>query len=159
MRKALFLPVFILSAVIAGFGGAPAAARAQATCAGEPSTTRLHVIVQGVRSSQGVMTATLYGDDPHKFLKSGGDLKVWRVDAQAPSMTMCVFLPGPGKYAVVLYHDAKRVYHFTRGTFGPTQDYGFSRNPHLFFGPPSLANAEFPADEGDTTIYIHLKYP
>jgi len=138
---------------------APAQSRAQPACAGEPSNARLHVIVQGVRSSQGVMTATLYGDDAKKYLHTGGELKVWRVDAQAPTMEMCVWLPGPGRYAVVLYHDAKRVYHFTRGTFGPTQDYGFTRNPHLFFGPPSLNSTLISAGEGDTSTIIRLKYP
>ena len=151
---------FTLAAVLAGMAAAPAMARAQAECLGEPSATRLHIVVQGVRSSDGVITSTLYGDDPHKFLRSGGDLKVWRYPAKAGSTEQCVYLPGPGNYAVAVYHDAKRAYRFVQGTFGmPTQDYGFSRNARLFFGPPSLSNARFPAAEGDTTVVIRLRYP
>jgi uncharacterized protein (DUF2141 family) len=143
----------------AALGGAPAGARAQGACAGNPSSTKLHVIVQGVRGAQGVMTATLYGDNPALWLKGGGELNVARDDARSPVTEMCFWLPHSGTYAVAVYHDAKRAYRFVRGTFGPTQDYGFSRNPHLFLGPPSMNQVKFPADEGETTIYIRLKYP
>jgi uncharacterized protein (DUF2141 family) len=149
----------VVALLAAAFGGAPAVARAQGVCAGDPSNVKLHVIVEGVRSSQGVMTATLYGDNPAKWLKGGGELSVRRDPAQSPVTAMCFWLPGPGSYAVAVYHDAKRAYRFVRGTFGPTQDYGFSRNPHLFLGPPSVNQVKFPADEGETTIYIKLKYP
>ena len=149
-----------LAAVLAGMTGAPALARAQAECLGEQSGVRLHIVVEGVRSSDGVMTATLYGDDPRKFLKGGGDLKVWRYPARSPTTEQCVYLPKAGTYAVAVYHDAKRAYRFVQGAFGmPTQDYGFSRNARLFFGPPSLANAKFPAADGDTTVVIRLRYP
>jgi uncharacterized protein (DUF2141 family) len=132
----------------------------EATCQGEPSATRLHVKVDGVRSDQGVITLTLYGDNPDRFLRHAGELKVWRADATAPVTEMCVFLPAPGAYAAAVYHDNKRVYRFTQGAFGmPTQDYGFSRNPHLFLGPPSLDACKFNAAEGDTTVLIKLKYP
>ena len=151
---------FTLAAVLAGMAAAPAMARAQTDCLGDVTATRLHITVDGVRSSDGVMTATIYGDDPHKFLKGGGELKVWRYPAKAPTTSQCVYLPGPGTYAVAVYHDAKRAYRFVQGAFGmPTQDYGFSRNARLFFGPPSLSSAKFPAGEGDTTVIIHLRYP
>jgi uncharacterized protein (DUF2141 family) len=151
---------FTVAAMLAGIAGAPATARAQLQCLGEQTATRLHIIVQGVRSNDGVMTATLYGDDPRKFLKGRGELKVWRYPAKAPVTEQCVYLPGSGSYAVAVYHDAKRVYRFTQGPFGmPTQDFGVSGNARLFFGPPSLASAKFPAQDGDTTVIIRLHYP
>jgi uncharacterized protein (DUF2141 family) len=145
--------------LLAGLAAAPATSRAQASCQGDPSDTRLHVYVQGVRSADGLMTATLYGNDPAKFLKGAGELKVWREPARAPVTEMCIWLPGAGTYAVAIYHDAKQVMHFTHGPFGPTQAYGFSRNPRLFFAPPSLKAASFPAAAGDTTVFIKLRYP
>ncbi len=146
--------------LLAGAAMAPATSRAQATCQGDPSDTKLHVIVQGVKSDDGLMTATLYGDDPGKFLKGAGELKVWREPAKAPVTEMCVWLPGPGTYGVAIYHDAKQAMHFTRGPLGmPNQGYGFSRNPHLFLGPPALRAVSFPAAAGDTTVLINLRYP
>ena len=159
MKSSLKVLAGVGAVLVAAMAEFPVAARAQGTCAGDPSNAKLHVIVQGVRNGDGVMTATLYGDDPARWLKGAGEVKVWRQDAQTPTMSMCVWLPGPGSYGVVVYHDAKRAGHFTRGTFGPTQDYGFSRNPHLFLGPPSLNQVKFPAGEGETTVYIKLKYP
>ena len=151
---------FTTAVLLAGMAALPAVTRAQTQCLGEPTATRLHIVVQGVRSDEGVMTATLYGDDPHRFLKGGGDLGVWRYPAVTPTTEQCVYLPRPGSYAVTVYHDAKRAYRFTQGAFGlPTQDFGISRNARLFFGPPPLANAKFPASEGDTTVIIRLRYP
>ena len=149
---------FAAGAALALLAGA-AVARAQGACAGDPSGARLRVVVQGVRSSQGDLTATLYGDDPSRWLKSRGEIKVWREPALAPTTNLCVWLPGPGNYGLVVYHDTKRVGHFVRGTFGPTQDYGFSRNPRLFLGPPSINQVKFPAGPGETTIFVSMKYP
>ena len=146
--------------LLAGLTVAPLVGRAQVTCQGDPSDTKLHVIVQGVRSDDGLMTATLYGDDAEKFLKGAGELKVWREPAKTPVTEMCVWLPGPGNYAVAVYHDAKRAFRFTRGALGmPTQGYGFSRNPHMFLGPPSLRATTFPAAAGETTVFVKLHYP
>ncbi len=149
-----------LAGLLAGLALTPAAARGQATCVGEPSGVKLKVVIEGVRSDAGIMTATLYGDDPKKFLKRDGELKVWRVPARSPVTDICVWLPGPGTYAMAVYHDAKLAHRFTQGPFGmPTQDYGFSRNPRLFLGPPSLNAAKVVAGEGETTTQIRLKYP
>lgn len=145
--------------LLAALAAAPAA-RAQVTCQGESTDTKLHVMVQDVRNDDGLMTATLYGADPAKFLKGAGELKVWREAAKAPVTEMCVWLPGPGTYAVAVYHDAKQAMQFTRGPLGmPNQGYGFSRNPHLFLGPPPLRDAAFPAVAGENTVFIKLRYP
>ena len=158
-----FASTFTASAgalILAGLALSPTASPAQPTCQGVPGETRLHVVVEGVRNADGLMTATLYGADPAKFLRSAGELKVWRENAVAPTTEMCVWLPGPGTYAVAIYHDAKRAMRFTRGAFGmPNQAYGFSRNPHLFLGPPSLKAASFPVTGTDTTVHIKLHYP
>jgi len=139
----------------------PAAAVAQAPveCQGEPSAAKLRVMIENTRDDRGEMTATLYGDDPAKFLKPDGQLRVWRVAAQPPRQEMCVWLPGPGTYAMAMYQDTNGNRHFDHGTFGPTEPYGFSRNPHLFFGPPSLGQVKFTAAEGETVVHVRLRNP
>jgi len=139
----------------------PPAALAQAPieCQGEPANVKLRVMIDNVRDTRGEMTATLYGDDPAKFLKPDGQLRVWRAPAQAPRQEMCVWLPGPGDYAMAIYQDTNGNRHFDHGTFGPTEPYGFSRNPHLFFGPPSVGQVKFAAVEGETVVHIHLRNP
>jgi uncharacterized protein (DUF2141 family) len=160
MKPTKMLIPAVTAALLAAAAAAPAVGRAQVACHGEPGEAKLHVFVDGVRSDQGIMTLTLYGDDPAKFLKRSGELKVWRDDARSPTTEVCLWLPGPGTYAVAVYHDAKRAGRFTQGAFGiPTQDFGFSRNPRIFLGPPSLNASKFDAGEGETTIHIKLKYP
>lgn len=143
-----------------GIGSGPARAQAPA-CQGDPSGVRLHVVVEGARNARGLMTATLYGADSAKFLKDSGELTIWRVPAQPPSQDLCLNLPAAGDYAVAVYHDENSNHHFDRGgLFGqPTEAYGFSRNPHLFLGPPSLNAVKFRVGDGETTIHVKLHYP
>jgi uncharacterized protein (DUF2141 family) len=151
----------ILLAVLATAALEPgrAAAQAPGDCRGEWSSTKLRVIVENLGSTRGEIAATLYGGDPDKFLKKNGELKVWRVPARTSPQEMCVYLPGPGTYAMAVYHDANGNHHFDHGIFGPTEAYAFSRNPHLYFGPPNLGQVKFEAGEGETTVNVRLHYP
>ncbi|HEY5107887.1 MAG TPA: DUF2141 domain-containing protein [Caulobacteraceae bacterium] len=136
----------------------PLTARAEA-CEGAPSAARLLVVVEGVRSDQGLMTASLYPNDRDKFLVRYGALKVWRVPARAPQTRMCIWMKGPGTYAVAIYHDANANYKLDRNLFGPTEGYGFSNNPHIAFAAPPLDAVTFQAGAGDTTVHVRLHYP
>jgi uncharacterized protein (DUF2141 family) len=144
--------------LLLGFAAAPVAARA-ADCEGSPSNARLIVVVEGVRSDQGLMTATLYPNDRRKFLVRNGSLKVWRNPARAPVTRMCIWLPGPGAYGVAIYHDANSNYRLDHTMFGPTEAYGFSNNPRILFAPPPFEAVKFQAGAGDTTVHVRLRYP
>jgi uncharacterized protein (DUF2141 family) len=136
------------------------AARATAqTCAGQPTGTKLNIVIDGVRSDQGLMTATIYPPDDGKFLKANGEIAVWRVPAQAPTTEMCVWAPGPGPYDVVVYDDLNENHRFDHSAIAPLEPYGFSNNPRLFLGPPSAAAAKIDIVHGETTIHIQLRYP
>jgi uncharacterized protein (DUF2141 family) len=128
-------------------------------CVGEPGAARLRVIVEGVHTGEGTMTATLYPDAQGKFLKANGQLAVWRVPAAAPVTTMCLRLAAPGRYALAVYDDVNLNGRFDHTTFAPREPYGFSNNPHPFFILPSVRSVTFTAGPGDTTLHIHLTYP
>ena len=145
--------------VVLALGGGAARAQAPGACVGEPTGVKLNVIIEGIRDDRGLMTATLYGSDPGKFLQRDGELRVWREPAHAPSQELCVYLPGPGTYSVAIYHDANSNHHFDRGFLGPLEGYGFTRNPHLILGPPPLERTTFAAGEGETTVRIDMRYP
>jgi uncharacterized protein (DUF2141 family) len=149
----------IKAPLVAGVGLMLANAVAAApACEGTPSDTSLHIVIDGVRSDAGLMTATLYADDETHFLKAKGSLKVWRVPAHAPSTTMCIWLPHPGPYEVAAYHDANANEKWDHSALGSIEGFGFSRNPTVFFSPPSLKATRFQAAAGDTTIHIKLSY-
>lgn len=146
--------VLVAPALAAAFvaGGACAA------CEGVPSSAQLKIVVDNVRSAKGQVTSTLYANDDGKFLKSNGSLKVWRTAAVSPATTMCIWLPGPGEYAVASYHDENSNGKWDHSRLGAIEGFGFSRNPTIFFSPPRLSASRFKAGEGETTIHIHLSY-
>ncbi len=135
----------------------PAISRA-VECEGTPSATKLSIVVDGVQSNKGLMTASLYPNDKSQFLQRNGALKVWRIPAQSPLTQMCIWLKAPGTYAVAVYHDANSNQKLDIGMLGPTEDYGFSRNPHIFFSKPSLGSVRFAVPAGETTVHIRLNH-
>ena len=129
-------------------------------CQGTLSSTRLIIYVDGVRNTRGYVVGNLYGPDKRRFLADNGWLAVWREPAHRRTTVLCTFLPGPGDYEVVAYHDANSNGVLDQGAFGiPREGYGFSNNVRPFLSAPSLASAQFRADEGDTILHIRLRYP
>jgi uncharacterized protein (DUF2141 family) len=135
-----------------------ATAQAQA-CHGTPTSVRLFIDVQGVRSTSGFVVANLYGADKRKWLADNGWLGVWRDPSKPGTETMCLYLPSPGAYALVMFQDANADGDLNLGPFGPTEGYGFSNNVRPFLLPPSLKSALFTAGPGDTRLQIRLHYP
>ncbi|MBV8682259.1 MAG: DUF2141 domain-containing protein [Caulobacteraceae bacterium] len=148
----------LITVAVAGAALFAAPAFAQ-TCMGQPSGTKLDIVVDGVRSEQGLMTVTVYPPDKDKFLKAEGEIGVWRAPSQTPSTEMCVWVPGPGPYAVAVYDDLNENHRFDHTLAAPLEPYGFSNNPRLFLGPPSARSAKIDVAEGATTIHIQLRYP
>lgn len=142
-------------------GGAAVAAAAHAQdCDGAPTDTKLVVQVDGVRSSKGLMAVTLYPDDPDRFLRRHGSLKVVRVPAKAPSTEVCMYVPGPGGYGVAVYHDENGNRKLDKNGFLPAEGSGLSNNPKVsFFRLPSLKNSRFVTHAGDNRTEIRLRYP
>ncbi len=153
MIRSMFAPAALAFAIA---GAAPAMAD---PCQGEPTGTKLTLMVDGVRNDQGLMTATVYPPESGKFLKAKGEIAIWRVPAKAPSTPMCVWLPKPGAYAVAIYDDLNGNRRFDHSAIAPQEPYGFSNDPRLFLGPPSANAARFTVAPGETTIHIHLRYP
>lgn len=130
--------LFLFAALGLGPAG-PAGAQGNAACGGPPSAIHLNVNVEKVRSARGLIAVTLYPDEPRKFLAKGGALYVVRVPARVPATRVCVNVPGPGVYALGVYHDANANRRFDRTMIGlPAEDFGFSNNPKPFLGMPNF---------------------
>ena len=147
--------IALLSLAWAAIAATPLAAHA-AECEGAPSANKLSIVIENVSAAKGLMTASLYPDDKSQFLAKNGSLKVWRVPAEAPVTHMCIWLKAPGTYAVAIYHDANANGKLDLGMLGPTEDYGFSRNPRILVSKPSLASVRFPTTGPETTIHVRL---
>ena len=124
-----------------------------------PNQVPLLVSVSGMRSANGNITITIYPDEPSHFLD--GTYKVARLEVPVtlPVTSACFALPAPGYYAVALFHDENGDRHLNTNALGiPTEGYGFSNNPTLYFGPPELGKVRFPLHPGDNPITIRMKY-
>jgi uncharacterized protein (DUF2141 family) len=123
------------------------------------SGTGIRVTVEKVKSSKGLITAVLYNNEPKNFLKKGRRLDRTRVAAVEGATSLCLTAPGPGVYAVALYHDENGNTKFDRGALGiPLEGYGFSNDPRFTLGPPEHEDVIFEAGPGTKAIKISLRY-
>jgi uncharacterized protein (DUF2141 family) len=160
-RRSIFGGLAALGAALFGLGAGhrPPASAETMPCHGTPTPYRLLVTTQGVHSNHGNLVANLYGSDKRRWLADNGWLAVWRDPALPGDETMCLYLPGPSQYAVVMFHDANADGILNLGPFGPKEGYGFSNNVRPILRAPSLESALFPVAAGDTHISIRLRYP
>ncbi len=124
-------------------------------CMAEAGQVLLQVNVKGLQNLEGRVRAQIYSSDPDEFLEKG--MKLVRVDMPidgADEPTLCVPLPSPGTYALVVLHDKNangKADFFTEG-------FGFSNNPKLSLGPPDPEEVMFLADVGISQHDISLSY-
>ena len=156
------LPISLIGVLLA-LATAPVAAPASAltikdqeACWKTPTVIR--VIVKNVGSSQGTITADLHNDRPEQFLKSRYKVLRVRVPARQGKTEFCVPAPGPGVFAIALYHDINANTDLDKNGLGiPTEPFGVSNNPAIFLGPPSHQEAAFEIGPDGATLEIELK--
>ena len=120
-------------------------------------TSKLTVLVSGIRTPRGEVAITLYPDNKRKFMaKSGKLIRVRRT--AAASVRACFWLP-PANYAAAVYHDADGDRDFDRTLVGmPAEGFGFSNNPETTLGLPSLSSARFRLAPGGGSVSIQMRY-
>lgn len=155
-RKALAI---VLGTMAAPPGTLATSAYAAPTCIGPTSETWINISVDRVRNSKGLITATLYPNEPKRFLVKNGSLYVASTPAAAGQTRFCLFVPHPGTYAIAIYHDEDSSGTINRGgLFGiPSEAVGFSNNPTIFLGPPSLRSTLVKIERPNQSITINVK--
>jgi uncharacterized protein (DUF2141 family) len=157
--KAFWRTTLVVLAAAACAAGRAAPNVETLPCHGAPTPYKLYVTSQGVRSNHGDLVANLYGPDKRQWLADDGWLAVWRDPAIPGDETMCLYLPAPGHYALVMFQDANADRVLDLGPLGPKEGYGFSNNVRPFLSAPPLRSALFDAGLGDTHVTIRLHYP
>lgn len=126
------------------------------SCRGQPFEIR--IVIEGVKKNEGLMTADLYPNDQEHFLKGDGRVKLVRYAAKAPATKFCVTAPGPGMFAMAVYHDRNANTDFDKTGMGlPDEPWGISNNPRALFGPPPIEKALFEVTQDGATLAIKLK--
>src|SRR3546814_16611886 len=76
-----------------------------------------------------------------------------------PVTVACLSVPGPGTYAIAIYHDENGDRKFDRSMLGlPEEGYGFSNNAAVVLAPPSFDAVKFKAADGVTHVDITMRY-
>jgi len=151
-------PVLIASAVLAAAGTVAGAQEhpARAACGIGPSPSVLAHIT-GLKAGTGMVRVQAYGPDPAGFLKK--HRWVARVEAKPAgrrSLDLCLTLPGPGRYAIAVRHDAN-----ASGSSDWNDGGGFSRNPRLslFHLRPAFDDVAVPVRAGvGTQVNVVMLY-
>jgi uncharacterized protein (DUF2141 family) len=112
------------------------------------------VKIEELQSTEGNIRVQIYSDNPDDFLEKGKKLLRIDVPIKHNAMKVCVPLPGPGNYAMVVMHD--------RNANGKadflTEGFGFSNNPKLLLAPPDLDETLFAARAGVVEMTVSLIY-
>jgi len=138
----------------------PDEAAAQTECTGPASPVRLYVIVENIRTAQGLIAVTLYTDDSRRFLARRSSLYVGRVPARAPRTRICIHLPSTGVYALGVYHDENGNRSYDRSGLGlPREGFGFSNNPATIVGIPSFRSVRIAVPRNNMQATVRLRYP
>lgn len=119
--------------------------------------TELKVIFDKLRNTEGTIKYLIFKNGegyPDKVEKS---VAKGELPASKGSEGITLDLAN-GDYAVTVIHDENSDGKLNTNLIGiPTEGFGFSNNPKVFFGPPSFEKTKFNIAE-PTTIKIKMKY-
>ncbi|WP_054531413.1 DUF2141 domain-containing protein [Erythrobacter sp. SG61-1L] len=146
-------------AAAAAPAAAPASAQGEGDCVGRNKfPASINVVANGIRNNNGKLVVTIYPDDRKRFLASKGEINVGKVDAQQGTTRAKVCIPGPGVYAIAVYHDEDGGGKFDRGLL-PKEGFGFSNNPSTIAGLPSFSAVRLNVSKSGLATHIQMKYP
>lgn len=125
-----------------------------ARCADGQTGAAVLVRIEDFKDTEGNVRAQIYGSNPDDFLEKGKKLVRVDVPTVGDGQEVCVPLPEPGTYALVILHDRNsngKADFFSEG-------FGFSNNPKLSLGPPDAKDVMFDAAAGTTRMTVTLSY-
>ena len=159
---AALLALPLLAAAPAYIPSTPDLGKAEAQCRPGETGPAVLLLASGLKDRKGKLKVELYPANETDFLADDNVLimagKAFRrVEIPVPPsgpVQMCIRLPGPGNYALVLLHDRD-----ANRKFGLTSDgIGFSNNPHLGLSKPKAEAVKFAAGPGLTPLTVRLNY-
>jgi uncharacterized protein (DUF2141 family) len=148
---AILLPLLAAPALAQG----PVVLGDTAACRPGADGTAALVTVQGFKDRNGQLRIQNYTGAKDEFLASGKYLRRHDVPLSAAGdMTVCLTLPGPGRYVIVALHDRD-----SNGKLSVWSDgIGLSNNPRLRLAKPSPDETLFSFGAGVTPIRIVMNY-
>ncbi|RXK87976.1 DUF2141 domain-containing protein [Chlorobaculum sp. 24CR] len=146
MRKAI--PAFLLLSLLT----APSTLRA------EGSVGRIEVLIDNMRSPNGVVGVALF--NAKKGFPDKNALAYKGRSVPAGKRCEVIFENVPyGVYAVSVLHDENGNGKMDKGFLGiPKEGFGVSNNPEIKMGPPSFSDSRFDLKSEKLTLNIDMNY-
>ena len=149
----------VLAAIAAPASAQVLGADAAACQSGGPA---IEATITGLRDRHGEVRLELYPATAQDFLRPDRDLigeeKVFRRVSVAPpatgQLTMCIRVPHPGRYALMMVHDRDGKMKFDYKIDGA----GTPSNRRIGFGKPKVDAATLTAGAGVTPVTIRAQY-
>jgi len=124
------------------------------TCEEAKAGTELMVHVTGIKDDEGNLRVQLYDDVADHFLAKGWKLYRRDMPITGEDMDVCVPVPKPGVYALVVLHDANK-----NGKFDVfSEGFGFSNNPKIHFSTPDHEDVAFQINPGINNVEVDMNY-
>ena len=162
MNRVLLLAAALPLMTAAFVPSSPDLGTAEAQCRPGETGPALMVEVVGLKDHVGKLKVEVYpgvpGDwleDDNKLINAGTTFR--RVEQPIPpehTPRVCVHLPGPGRYGVLVLHDRDSNHRFNYQHDG----IGFSRNPVLGLSQPRAASVAITAGGGVTPLRVVMNY-
>ena len=122
------------------------------------SSTKLEILITDASSDKGMVRVLIFSkeegfpDQPYQALKS------LSIPPKNKTVELTLLDLPPGKYAISVIHDEDNNTKLTTNVVGyPTEKFGFSTNPKVYFSPPSFEKASFYLDSTPKQIRIELR--
>jgi len=140
----------------------PELGKAEGHCRANEAGPALMVSAVGLKDRVGRLKLEVYPSNDADWLQDDNILlyhgKTFRrVEEEVPQTgtpVLCIRVPGPGPYSVMLLHDRDSNHKFNFRIDGV----GFASNPRMGWGKPRAAAARMVAGQGITRINIVLNY-
>lgn len=140
----------------------PSLGKSEAACRANEAGPALIVAVTGLKDRKGLVRAELYPANDSDFLADDAVLinaqKLFRrVDLDLPAsgpVTLCLRLPGAGRYSLSVLHDRNRNLKWDKLSDG----LGFGGNPKLGWSKPKAAAASVFVGPGPTRTEVVMNY-
>lgn len=140
----------------------PDLGKAEGRCRPAETGPAFLVDVRGLKDRRGLLKIEVYPANDADFLADDNVLvaagKTFRrVEVNVPpagTPVLCIRVPGPGRYGVMVLHDRDSSHKFGWRTDG----IGFASNPRLGLGKPKAAKASAIAGASPTRIAIVMNY-
>lgn len=159
MRATRTLPLLLIVAACAGPQALRPLQHSDMLSDAADGDLRLHVVIEGARSQDGVLRLHLF--DRSEGFPLHAERALRRLEWPLGNVTK-VDLEGlhPGRYALAILHDENSDGRVERDWLGrPREGYAFSQGARIRAGLPAFEDAAFDLAENGQALIVRLIYP